>query len=255
MKLLQLTKENIYQGKLILVNKNYPLRQEEEKAAGNLISVTHEYPSVMMESHAGAMLAQLIKACQGEKEIIPVSGYRSHREQQSIFDTSMTENGKAFTLQFVALPGCSEHQTGLAVDVAKKQEDIHWICPDFPYSGICRRFREKAANFGFVQRYQDGKEHITGISPEPWHFRYVGYPHSKIMEEKKFSLEEYIDFLMGFPYGENPLFFEENGARIQISCLRLGDRPGITCPAPEGLWQISGNNVNGVIITVWRQAA
>ena len=54
--------------------------------------------------------------------------------------------------------------------------------PDFPYDGICGAFRRTAAAYGFIERYQRGKEALTGIAPEPWHFRYVGTPHALLMD-------------------------------------------------------------------------
>lgn len=75
------------------------------------------------------------------------------------------------------------------------KQDIDFIRPDFPYDGICGEFRKVAPNYGFIQRYTEDKEKITGISHEPWHFRYVGYPHSQIITERGLSLEEYIEFV------------------------------------------------------------
>ena len=84
------------------------------------------------------------------------------------------ENGEEFTNQFVARPGHSEHQTGLAIDLGLKQPDIDFLRPYFPYKGICQTFRELSTDYGFIERYPAGKEAITGIAHEPWHFRYVG---------------------------------------------------------------------------------
>ena len=107
----------------------------------------------------------------------------------------MAEHGETFTRQYVALPGCSEHQTGLAIDLGKAAGYIDFIRPAFPYDGVCGRFRRLAARYGFIERYQRGKEEVTGISAEPWHFRYVGAPHAQLMETNGLCLEEYRDFL------------------------------------------------------------
>lgn len=125
---------------------------------------------------------------------MPVSGWRSQQEQQRIWDDSMAEHGETFTRQYVALPGCSEHQTGLAIDLGKAAGYIDFIRPAFPYDGVCGRFRRLAARYGFIERYQRGKEEVTGISAEPWHFRYVGAPHAQLMETNGLCLEEYRDF-------------------------------------------------------------
>ena len=75
------------------------------------------------------------------------------KEQQDIFKQSLKDNGRTFTQQFVALPGKSEHQTGLAIDLGLKKESIDFIRPDFPYIGICQQFREKSVPYGFIERY------------------------------------------------------------------------------------------------------
>lgn len=118
------------------------------------------------------------------------------------------KRAEVFTKKFVALPYCSEHQTGLAMDLGLNKEEIDFICPDFPYEGICQEFREAAPSYGFVERYIKGKEKITGISAEPWHFRYVGTPHAKIMEEHGWVLEEYLSFLRTFDC-DHPYIFDE----------------------------------------------
>ena len=131
----------------------------------------------------------------GEGKIIPVSGYRPHAEQLALWEETLRAQGEEFTRKYVAIPGCSEHESGLAIDLAADAPDIDFICPEFPPTGICQIFREKAPFYGFIQRYPKGKEDITGISEEPWHFRYVGMPHSKIIAERGLVLEEYIRLL------------------------------------------------------------
>lgn len=64
----------------------------------------------------------------------------------------LQENGTEFTAKFVAMPGHSEHQTGLAIDLGLRQPDIDFIRPAFPYEGICQKFRELAPAFGFIER-------------------------------------------------------------------------------------------------------
>ena len=141
-----------------------------------------------------------------------MSGWRSQQEQQRIWDDSMAEHGETFTRQYVALPGCSEHQTGLAIDLGKAAGYIDFIRPAFPYDGVCGRFRRLAARYGFIERYQRGKEEVTGISAEPWHFRYVGAPHAQLMETNGLCLEEYRDFLRQGPRS----VALENGRMAQV---------------------------------------
>lgn len=71
-------------------------------------------------------------------------------------------------------------------------ENVDFIRPDFPYEGISQRFRELAPAYGFIERYPAGKERVTGIAHEPWHFRYVGTSHAKSMARQGLCLEEYL---------------------------------------------------------------
>ena len=191
MRAISLTQADIYKGELILVNAEHPYF--ENLAKPNLVPAASGNADILLEQNTATHLSQVMEKINGWQQIVPVSGWRSLKEQQDIFKQSLKDNGRTFTQQFVALPGKSEHQTGLAIDLGLKKESIDFIRPDFPYIGICQQFREKSVPYGFIERYPREKEHITGIAHEPWHFRYVGTPHAEIMREHHFCLEEYID--------------------------------------------------------------
>lgn len=192
MKTISIPQLSIHSGNLILVNQLHPCREEDIKHT--LVAACQESSGVLMEKRAVSRLSRLMEHIDGWAQITAVSGWRSKEEQRFIYSQALKENGTEFTRQFVALPGHSEHQTGLAIDLGLKQPDIDFIRPAFPYSGICQTFRNKAPLFGFIERYPAGKEAITGIAHEPWHFRYVGLPHSIIMTKLGYTLEEYIAF-------------------------------------------------------------
>lgn len=174
---------------LILVNAVHGLETNQKT---DLIPVGGN-PAVLLRRQAAISLERLMARINGWEHIVPVSGWRSFDEQTKIWNDSIKEHGLTFTKKFVAIPGHSEHQTGLAIDLGLKQENIDFICPEFPYTGICQRFRSLAADYGFIQRYPAHKEHITGIGHEPWHFRYVGLPHAKFIESHDLTLEEYLE--------------------------------------------------------------
>lgn len=116
------------------------------------------------------------------------SAYRTVLEQTTILEYRTLEHMRDFGLSFaearkkaldtVAIPGTSEHQLGLAVDLLG-EEAIPW-------------FREHCWDYGFIIRYTEEKEHITGIVDEPWHFRYVGTEVSLDMKDSGLCLEEYL---------------------------------------------------------------
>lgn len=191
-----------FRGNLMLVNAAYPCLVPEKSI--DLVPVCGGEGGVLLAREAAVQLEALMKELDGWRHILPVSGWRSRQEQQEIWDSTLRERGETYTHQFVALPGHSEHETGLAIDLALRQKVVDFICPDFPETGICQTFRELAPKYGFVQRYRAGKESITGIAPEPWHFRYVGTPHAQRMEEQGLCLEEYVDCCMPAPGRERP---------------------------------------------------
>ena len=250
MKTVVISRAAVHTGSLILVNpahpvRNIPLREELQPPFDSA-------PQILLQRRAAVMLRCLTADIGAEKKILPVSGYRTGREQQKLYAETMAEKGEDFTRKFVAIPGCSEHETGLAVDLAEKGPEIDFIRPSFPDTGLCGTFRRRAAAYGFIQRYQPGKEVVTKIAPEPWHFRYVGVPHGMVMESRGFSLEEYVDFLRDFS-PERPLSIRpENGREAKIYFLAFGKDETMEMSLSEkNPYLISGNNIDGVVITIW----
>lgn len=212
---------------------------------------------VLLRECAAYSLCCLLREIRATEQIVLVSGWRSMKEQQQIWDDSFKEHGQAFTETYVAVPGHSEHQTGLAVDLGKKQEVIDFIRPDFPYDGICQRFREKAAEYGFIERYPEDRQDITGIGHEPWHFRFVGTPHAAVIKENGFTLEEYIEYLHKFPYGQEPLHYVGHGQAADIIYLESAvlESGGVQLDLDAGgQYAVSGNNVDGFVVTIWKCA-
>ena len=249
MKTISLTRDMVHTGHLILVNQNNPY-----------IKIVHEHLApvettnndVLLECRFAAIFEKLIDELCARGQITAVSGWRSQREQEKIYTDSLMENGVDFTAKYIALPGHSEHQTGLAVDLALNQPDIDFLRPYFPYTGICGVFREMASRFGFIERYPKGKENITGIFYEPWHFRYVGTPHALIMEQMGNTLEEYHTRIKQFRYGHNPLQYDFGSSVIEISYLSADKEITIFEIERDTPYSVSGNNMDGFIITIWR---
>ena len=209
-------------GTLYLVNRAHPL--PEEPAAEDLASVRSGQTEVRLHQRAKVMLDQLLAAVDGAGTIIPVSGYRPQTEQQAIWDDTLAEHGSAFTETYVARPGCSEHQTGLAIDLGENGPEVDFLCPAFPDIGY-----------------------------EPWHFRYVGWPHAKLMEERHLVLEEYLEWLHDFPLGGEPLRFRGLGRLFELYYLPAWAADTLTLPADVPC-QRCDTNEGGVVLTLWRDA-
>ncbi len=145
-------------------------------------------------------------ANQGLSGLILVSGYRSYDYQQKIFDrkvNNLIKEGLMYkeamekAKKVVAMPGTSEHQTGLAIDLTNcdlgKEEDP--LIEGFAATAHGIWLEENAHNHGFVLRYPKDKVSITQIIYEPWHYRYVGYYHAEKIKELNICLEEYTLYL------------------------------------------------------------
>lgn len=256
MKTVTLKKEDLHRGKLLLVNAKCPCPPQ----TGTLVPADNRFINVLLKPAAANALRAALRKIDANDGIVPVSGYRSAKEQAEIFQKSLSDNGEEFTKKFVALPGHSEHETGLAVDLALKSENIDFLCPDFPYEGLCGAFREAADNFGFTERYAQGKQALTGIAHEPWHFRYVGYPHSKILTHEGLCLEEYLEFIKNFSNGRRYSFRSTDGSLFEVFYVPAGRCPSkdseetIILLPENAVCQISGNNTDGFIVTVRRIA-
>lgn len=252
MKAITLHDKEIHNGSLILINKAYPLVNQGVIKCRALSQAEQKDTNILLETKTAAVLAHIMEKLQCQEDIIPVSGYRTLQEQSRIYEESLKMNGRDFTEKYVALPGHSEHQSGLAIDLALRQEQIDFIRPEFPYEGICNLFREKALQCGFVERYPSEKEAITGIAHEPWHFRYVGYPHSLIMKENNLVLEEYMEFVKAYCNEGKRYITNINSQEIEIFYVGAEDRLTRIELPDEAIYQVSGNNIDGFIVTLWR---
>ena len=133
---------------------------------------------------------------------IVCSSYRTREKQQELFvrrvgrltaagyseQEAVTEAGK-----WVAVPGTSEHQTGLALDIISSSYQV--LDRDQENTAEQRWLMENSYKYGFILRYPSDKSEITGINYEPWHYRYVGKEAAKEIYEKGLCLEEYLEYL------------------------------------------------------------
>lgn len=148
--------------------------------------------SKRMESVAARAIEDMFKSAREDGiKLIGRSGYRSYNTQASNYKNKVAKLGKVQADRFVAPPGASEHQTGLAMDIISSEfSKLH---TDFQYTKSYNWLRENCAKFGFIQSYMKGKSDITGFNFEPWHFRYVGIEHAKTIMDNNLSLEEYLN--------------------------------------------------------------
>ncbi|MBQ9120964.1 MAG: M15 family metallopeptidase [Clostridia bacterium] len=194
---------------LILVNRTHPVGQAPAPVDLTELSGTrHDGRPVqkMLECDAMALQAMFLELeALGYLDEVSkdgftfsvTSGYRSYEYQASLFEIyknqymagGMTEEEALQRVsKTTALPGKSEHQTGLCVDM----HDRLCATADFDTSPVFAWLSENAWKFGFILRYPKGKETVTGYSYEPWHYRFVGRYHAEQMHRSGLCLEEYI---------------------------------------------------------------
>lgn len=183
---------------LALVNKQYYL--PEDYVPTDLVrpEVTFSFgeedieKSLMRREAAEALEKMFLDAKNNGIELYAVSGYRSYSRQKTLFDAETNRVGEEKAMQAVAIPGSSEHQSGLAMDISSKSVK-NYLVEDFEDTVEGKWLAENAHRFGFILRYPKGKESITNYMYEPWHFRYVGEKAAKVIYENNWTLEEYFN--------------------------------------------------------------
>ncbi|MDQ0089791.1 D-alanyl-D-alanine carboxypeptidase [Paenibacillus anaericanus] len=181
----------------VLVNKEFAL--PEDYKPEDLV-----YPDVrftfkekiekrMMRKEAAQALEELFAAAENDGVYLAgVSAYRSHSTQTSLFNRYVAKDGEEKAKTYSAVPGHSEHETGLAIDVSGSDGKC---AADDCFGGTkeANWLDEHATEHGFIIRYPDGKESITGYKYEPWHLRFVGKEIAAEIAERDITLEEYYD--------------------------------------------------------------
>ncbi|WHY00019.1 M15 family metallopeptidase [Neobacillus sp. DY30] len=146
-----------------------------------------------MRRVAAAAVNQLFAGAKADGiSLLAVSAYRSHETQTTLFNSYVNRDGYEKARTYSALPGTSEHETGLAIDVTSGNgkcaaENCFGGTPEAIW------LEQHAAEYGFIIRYPQGKESITGYQYEPWHLRYVGKELALEITSKGITLEEYYN--------------------------------------------------------------
>ncbi|MDM8127628.1 M15 family metallopeptidase [Paraclostridium benzoelyticum] len=170
----------LYIDGILVANKDYGLPSEYAPASG---SEDYEAMEAFKEMQEAAKKDGL--------EINVRSGYRSYDTQVQLYNNYVQRDGKEAADRYSSVPGFSEHQTGLALDISNGNYKKS-IGPWFDNTPQAKWLYENAYKYGFILRYPKGKEDITGYMYESWHYRYVGKEHSKNFKMNDLTLEEYL---------------------------------------------------------------
>lgn len=181
----------------VMVNKEYGLPDNYKPA--DLV-----YPEVrftfkekiekrMMRSEAAKALEKMFAGAEEDGIYLAgVSAYRSQKTQTTLYNRYVEKDGEEMARTYSAVPGYSEHQTGLAIDISGSDGKC---AAESCFGGTkeAEWLAQHAAEYGFIIRYPEGKQDITGYKYEPWHIRYVGKDIATYITDKGITLEEYYD--------------------------------------------------------------
>lgn len=247
-----------FRGDLILVNSDHEyyggdedlvsiIEMNNESGRTCFSAVDSTYTILRQVYEPMAQMIQDFYDKYNNDTLIIYGSYRTTEFQQQLYDNDLANTGEDSSTK-VAKAGFSEHETGLAFDFSEVvnydyngQGDFAWI------NANCYRY-------GFIVRYTSAKESITKFRDEPWHFRYVGIPHAYYMDKNDLCLEEYIDLIRKHPYDGNHLEFNDGENDYEVYFVASDDGADKTnVPVPTGTrYEISGNNIDGFIVTVYK---
>ena len=213
---------------LALVNKTHALPDGWEEALETVHCTNSVGDDVEAEAKAYDAYLQLKEDLETEGIYVDLdSARRSVADQQRIMDDFTKEYGKNYAQKTVAAPGYSEHHTGLALDLylIVDGEDIVENEDMIQYTDIWEKIHEKLPEYGFILRYLQDKEHITGYGYEPWHIRYINNPETaKSITDAGITFESWLGEAVEsdpvIDLGQSALFTQEElqEAALQVKC-------------------------------------
>ena len=252
--LFRMDESEISRGHLILVNHDHEFVFPDDEQ-NDLISINEHLIETVGTTTQNTILSasiitpfnDMMSAFHEHTSITNVvirSAFRSIAGQQTIFNDNVRRWGRTGALLWASRPGHSEHHTGLAFDLGIRRSGLIEV---FEGTGSYAWIPRNSHNYGFILRYPRGKTAITQTNFEPWHYRYVGIPHATIMRTNNWVLEEYIEKIKNYTF-EEPYLFEFNNTEYIIYFTSDLD---VKLPYDVD-FIISGNNVDGFIITAWK---
>lgn len=263
---------DVYRGPCILVNLDTPYRFTEEDPTGtdyeDLYSIyknkTNSYKvsggSLFLHMDAINALNDWMDAFYKQSEnrnIMVNTAYRTLKMQQEIYDGFVESYGVDYANAYAQLPGYSEHHSGYAIDLAVYDEgeaDVEGDEAMWKFNGQDEYFwaAQNCTQYGYILRYSASKEDVTGIAYESWHYRYVGIGNALTIQNMGLSLEEYINFIKDYSYTDTKYYITAaNGDTYCIYYVSSDGTDAQKIPVPKLAkeYQISGNNIDGFIVS------
>ncbi len=235
--------EQVHQGDLLLVNHQYPLGRDSIKTdivvAAQQEDIEQNYVlldrKLMLSRQVLEQFQRMVAAAAEDNvsSFLISSGYRNWDKQDELYQ----QKGADY-----ALPaGHSEHNLGLSLDIGSSLNKME-EAPEGKW------LAQNSWKYGFILRYPPDQVDITGIQYEPWHFRYVGLPHSAVMYQNNLVLEQYLDLLQQ----KKDIDATVDGHDYHIRYYDATSAATIYVPS-QGDYDISGDNKKGIIVTARKE--
>lgn len=193
----QTYKANTNLDTAILVNKYYYL--ESDYIPDDLVNISQTYSwgengSQKTRQVVYDAFIDMWNAANKEGYYLMVnSSFRNYQDQESVYNAYKNTSGETYANSIATKPGFSEHQTGLALDIFSKSNTNKNTFKDTPEA---KWLKENAYKYGFILRYPEEFEEVTGITFEPWHYRYVGKDIAKYIYENNITFDEYYAYFL-----------------------------------------------------------
>lgn len=175
---IKLPEKPTYINNILLANKQHPLPQSY--APGESKEARAAFEAMKKDAQAAGI------------NLNAFSTYREFARQKQLYEGYAAKDGAKAADRYSARPGFSEHQTGLAFDIGEAGQEQHWASASFGTTKGGKWLKANAHKYGFILRYPEGAEKITGYMHESWHFRFVGNAAAKEIFDKDITLEQYL---------------------------------------------------------------
>ena len=264
---LHFNRSSIYAGELILVNSQHAIQGDPEEltnifqyraeVAGSGTYALKSDSYVLQESALVAFTAMMADYyAQMQNNYVQITeSYRTYDDQNEVYQIAYQEYGAANVGKYALKPNNSDFRTGYSVHLNCYKDGLNYKFSEKSAEPYAAKIAELADNYGFIQRYPNGKSAYTGIVDKamPYLYRYVGVPHARVMTEGNYSLEEYIAGIKN--YTENSRLQIVDGEHTYHVFYVPANAEGTTeIRIPKiysaEQYSISGNNVDGFIVTI-----
>ncbi len=235
---------DINKGDLVLVNKTYDYKFTEELDIVDIYSHRNDYygvsyNNIMLDSNVINQLNTMMEAYYKSTENTDIHVIEAYRSKDGESETKVTDNRSDVY---------SEYNTARTFELGSfpKNGSSYYLLNDGVYSWIY----ENSQNYGFILRYPESKDLITGMPSSTYTFRYVGVPHSIYITQNNLALEEYIETLKSYNK-DKPLKITDGTKNYDVYYVQANVDSVTEVPVPkEQTYSISGNNIDGFIVTV-----